>query len=222
MGDELHAPTRAESAVQLRRRERFEDFKLLHRRPGVNKSENILIKEAYEVQSTLVVAFFYRRRGVFLLRVFFLLLRFLGVVKLSVYINVYQNERIHLKSIFASLFLPLKKKTSSSWAIRCARPVVSVFPPPLGVVAFFGSSSSSSSSLPGTPFSRRRLGSIVRFCRAPREEGPSAFRFARTSLALCALFFSLFSRWIWRENRASVSVSLSPSRSRPIESTRAV
>ena len=30
----------------------------------------------------------------------------LGVVKLSVYINVYQNERIHLKSIFASLFLP--------------------------------------------------------------------------------------------------------------------
>ena len=44
--------------VQLRRRERFEDFKLLHRRPGVNKSENILLKEA-EVQSTVVVAFFF-------------------------------------------------------------------------------------------------------------------------------------------------------------------
>ena len=82
MGDELHAPTRAESAVQLRRRERFEDFKLLHRRPGVNESENILLKEA-EVQSTVVVAFFFNAPVVL-----FITVRFLGVVKLSVYTRV--------------------------------------------------------------------------------------------------------------------------------------
>ena len=77
MGDELHAPTRAESAVQLRRRERFEDFKLLHRRPGVNKSENILLKEA-EVQSTVVVAFSFNAPVVVVVAEYFFLLPYVS------------------------------------------------------------------------------------------------------------------------------------------------